>query len=74
LQKKGIYGQVQKKSGVEKFTFSKSSIFKTLPFGKRTDHSLGKVPFFLDSVFLANGIDNPPSIFSITPEVLLSID
>jgi hypothetical protein len=37
--------------------FQKAPIFK--PFKPR---HLEKVPFFLDSLFLVNGIDNPPSI------------
>jgi hypothetical protein len=49
--------QLFKKIGGSKpISFKKAQIFE--PFKSR---HLEKVPFFLDSLFLVNGIDNPPS-------------
>jgi hypothetical protein len=49
---------VQNRSVFKKLKFSN---FSNPPFGKRADHPLGKSLTFLESNFLANGIDNPPS-------------
>jgi hypothetical protein len=58
--------------------FSKSLNFETFripPFGKRTDHPLGKAPTFLGPQFFFCEQDRQPIIkFNIHSEVLLSIE
>jgi hypothetical protein len=70
LRKKQLF---TKKRGTKVYIFKKVQFSKTFqipPFGKRTD----QVPFFLDSTFLVNGIDNTPSNLTQTQRCFLSID